>query len=192
MGYSHYWYTKPSIPDKIFSSILHDVKRIQKPLFDIGVPLSGPDGTGDPILDNDEISFNGVNECGHSIKDIFLTWPSKNAYGISVDKIQHVFPNTQIDARTCNGSCMYDSFIFKKHNRCTTRELNEDRLINFNSCKTAFRPYDIAVMAVLIIAKHYLINDIQISSDGDITKWRDTILIVYHFLEYGNDFELDE
>ncbi len=191
MGYSHHWETKQLIPDKTFSLILHDVKLIQKPLFDIGIPLAGPDGTGDPIFNNDVISFNGIDKCGHTAKDLFLAWPSKNAHGISLDKIQHVPSDTQIDARTCNGSCMYESFIFKKYNQCRSRELNYDDLICFNSCKTAFRPYDIAVMTILIIAKHYLINDIRVISNGDITKWHDAIMIVNHFLEYGNDFKLD-
>lgn len=41
----------------------------------------------------------------------------------------------------------------------------------FQFCKTAERPYDVAVTAFLIIAKHYLHNGITITSDGDASDW---------------------
>jgi hypothetical protein len=43
----------------------------------------------------------------------------------------------------------------------------------FNFCKTAQKPYDIAVTACLIVLKHYLGDLIEVSSDGDSSDWVD-------------------
>lgn len=40
-------------------------------------------------------------------------------------------------------------------------------------CKTARKPYDVAVVACLIILKHYLGDLFQVESDGDANDWTD-------------------
>lgn len=45
---------------------------------------------------------------------------------------------------------------------------------DFACCKTAKKPYDKLVQAVLIISCHYNPN-FEFSSDGDFTDWKDTI-----------------
>lgn len=48
-------------------------------------------------------------------------------------------------------------------------EFNRDGAFEF--CKTAQKPYDVAVTAVLLIARHHAPNAITLSSDGDATDW---------------------
>ena len=43
--------------------------------------------------------------------------------------------------------------------------------VDFNFCKTAQKPYDIAVTASLIHAKKVFGDNIKISSDGDWSDW---------------------
>jgi len=45
----------------------------------------------------------------------------------------------------------------------------------FNFCKTARKPYDIVVCVCLLICKHYLGDDIAISSDGNLEEWMPAI-----------------
>jgi len=46
------------------------------------------------------------------------------------------------------------------------------------------------VIICLIIAKHYLTEEIIISSDGRIDNWKDGMLICQKVLGYGLDFTL--
>lgn len=57
------------------------------------------------------------------------------------------------------GNLGHETFILQK------------RITNFTFCKTARKPYDIAVIAVLIYA-NYLNPDLNISSDGNLTDWQ--------------------
>ena len=63
----------------------------------------------------------------------------------------------------------------------------------FEFCKTARKPYDIPVCKVLIILKHYLKDDLKVSSDGDIEKgeWEEPIEeIVQEFgIEYVKEIQ---
>jgi hypothetical protein len=38
-------------------------------------------------------------------------------------------------------------------------------------CKTAQKPYDVVVVACLIVLKHYLPDNIQVDSDGEKSDW---------------------
>ena len=60
------------------------------------------------------------------------------------------------------------------------------------SCKTAWKPYDLAVTTCLVIAKHYLKNDIEVLSDGQIQDWQNAMCLCQHFLGYGEGFTLDK
>jgi len=59
-------------------------------------------------------------------------------------------------------------------------------------CKTAFRPYDLAVNAFLVIAKHYLGENLKVGSDGKVEHWIDAVQICQNAFGYGlEDFKLD-
>lgn len=62
------------------------------------------------------------------------------------------------------------------HEDFTLREhYNEN---NWGSCKTARKPYDVVVVASLILLKHYLKQDFQVDSDGDRQDWLEGLYLV--------------
>ena len=63
---------------------------------------------------------------------------------------------------------------------------------DFAFCKTARKPYDIAVTAFLIICKHYLGDDIEVTSDGDNEAFDDARIFCDKILGYGIDFVSDD
>jgi len=50
-------------------------------------------------------------------------------------------------------------------------------------CKTARKPYDLLVKAVLISAKRHLGKDIEIDSDGDLEDWKEAIQFYQNILK---------
>jgi hypothetical protein len=53
-----------------------------------------------------------------------------------------------------------------------------------DSCKTAFRPYDLAVQCLLLIAKHHLDEGIKVHSGGSDLHWNDPRRLCYAHLGY--------
>jgi hypothetical protein len=58
----------------------------------------------------------------------------------------------------------------------------------FGFCKTAYKPYDVAVCACLIILKYWF-PDIDVSSDGEMQDWQNALDAVKD--AYGNDYVKD-
>jgi hypothetical protein len=58
--------------------------------------------------------------------------------------------------------------------------------------KTGFRPYDIAVTSVLLIAKRYLRDRFVVHSNGGDAQWSDAKRICQQRLEYGDWFGIVE
>ena len=50
----------------------------------------------------------------------------------------------------------------------------------------------LAVNVCLVIAKHYLKDDVLVMSDGIENNWIEAKELCQHFLGYGSDFKLDE
>ncbi|MFS0728355.1 hypothetical protein [Paenibacillus sp. 1P07SE] len=65
----------------------------------------------------------------------------------------------------------YETFDFSQLLRLRSWEEPAEDGTYFQFCKTAERPYDLAVTAFLIIAKHYLKQQLTVSSDGDAADW---------------------
>ena len=61
----------------------------------------------------------------------------------------------------------------------------------FDCCKTARKPYDTVVAAVLIAARHRFGADIRVSSDGEDSEWDPARDLCQDVLGYGKDFSLD-
>jgi len=57
----------------------------------------------------------------------------------------------------------------------------------FVFCKTARKPYDIAVTSLLIIIKHHLGDDIKLSSDGTNDDWLEATVLTEKELKYKKD-----
>lgn len=177
--------------------IVSDFKSVMT-VLEKTVDLAGWDGTGSPEINEDRISFNGVQECGHkSDKTIGIAWPAKGASGVANTwtedaKESSWFAGVQLAKRRCGGDCSHESFILDR-----VRELSDfDRKHAeggkyFSFCKTAFKPYDIAVCAALIVAKNHLKDKIKVTSDGEMEMWKDGVEVCEKVLGYGRKFKFD-
>jgi hypothetical protein len=63
------------------------------------------------------------------------------------------------------GDLAHESFIWE--GIPTISEWRKDEPTTFDFCKTAYKPYDAVVTAILIRAKHIYGSCVEISSDGD-------------------------
>jgi len=210
-GYTHYWYRQKTINRKAYQAIVSDFKRIVPVLEHEGVKLSGVLGEGDPELDDDNVSFNGVRNCGHPVNsEICIAWAAPDAQGVGSsfsDVDGQWFAGRYLTKRCCDGDCSHETFSFprtlKDHEPVGeisyydmagqpvyNREIEVGKYFDF--CKTAFKPYDWAVTAFLVIAKHYLGDNLLVRSDGTSANWQDARLLCQVELGYGLSFQLDE
>jgi hypothetical protein len=186
MGYCHYWEIEQQIDLDSFSTVVADVQRIVLTLDDMGVRLAGPLGEGAPEIDADHIAFNGLWNCGHvKNEEIVIPFPAANAAGIgnSTNAVEGTYLGigTLLKHRTCDGNCSYETFRLTR----TCDAIEKVRNIRCSdSCKTGFRPYDLAVQCVLLIAKHHLKDRIQVWSGGSDYHWNDARLLCYVHLSY--------
>jgi len=167
----------------------------------LGVKLADPHGENTAILRPDMIGFNGVSKCGHTDRDLGITWPSKTAKGVSQNKVGlHLaeivkgswFAGASLETRVCGGDCSHESFFLEQKRELDPKYDNEEKGLYFSFTKTAYKPYDLAVNICLIIAKHYLKDGIKVSSDGEMNNWSEGMNLCQYFLDYGLDFKLDE
>lgn len=61
----------------------------------------------------------------------------------------------------------------------------------FSFCKTAQKPYDIAVTTALIIAKKYFGDSIEIYGDGGVEGFQEAKNLCQSRLGYGDKIEVD-
>ena len=87
------------------------------------------------------------------------------------------------------GENSHETFYINRKNK-----LNKEDNSYFNFCKTARKPYDIAVCCTLIIAKYYFGNGIRISSDGQnndrVDGWDNATELCQKILKYGKRFNI--
>jgi hypothetical protein len=186
MGYCHYWEMEPEIDRDSFSRIVADVERIVLTLYDLGVRLAGPLGKGLPEIDSEHIAFNGLWDCGHTKnEEIVIPFPAPSAAGVgsSIDAVEGSYygMGTLLKHRACDGNCSYETFRLPR--ACNELDRVSDGRFS-DSCKTGFRPYDLAVQCVLLIAKHYLGDRIRVWSGGSDYHWNDARLLCYVHLSY--------
>lgn len=203
MGYTHYWYLPPVIDRPTFKKIVDDFKKLIPEFESLGIKLAGAGGKGKPKLTSEKVIFNGSNNCGHP-ENLLITipWPTDNAKGIAEDNTSAIkgnwFAGTLLNARACDGSCSYESFyierrcddekaIIQKDSADDPREINK----RFGFCKTAYRPYDFAVICFLVIAKHYLGENIIVRTDGTNSQW-DCFDFLQEKLGYGKEYYVTE
>jgi hypothetical protein len=73
-----------------------------------------------------------------------------------------------------------------------TFSVEQDATHGIQSCKTGGFPYDMAIRCCLLILRHHLPEEIEISSDDrNPRKWVDAQEIVNEVLEWDEEFELD-
>lgn len=186
MGYCHYWDVEQGIDETSFSRIVADVERIILTLDDMGVRLAGPLGEGLPEIQADHIAFNGLWHCGHvKNEEIIIPFPAADATGVgsSLSAVEGSYygMGTLLKHRACDGNCSYETFTLVRI--CNEMDRIRDGRYS-DSCKTGFRPYDLAVQCVLLIAKHHLGGRIQVWSGGTDYHWNDARLLCYVHLSY--------
>jgi hypothetical protein len=189
MGYTHYWTFKDqNLDTEKFQGAIKDIQKMIPILDHLGVKLRDGFGEGSPITNDKEVHFNGDRSCGHRQRDIGLTWPALPATGIAVDgngvsATETWCAGRVLDSRTCDGDCSYETFSIERDGSKANR---------FDCCKTAYRPYDLAVTVSLVIFQHWFQSDISVRSDGDIANWKDALDLCKHHLGYGQSFKFTE
>ena len=196
MGYTHYWKVVPEIDKEVFAKIANDFKKLRIPLDKKGVILKGPQGTGAARINDTEIIFNGDSHCGHPQNhELGIVWPAANAGGVSAGQSTQIgdwFAGAQVLTRCCGGQCSHESFVLEQKYTTPSWAKPEPDGKYFEFCKTAFKPYDLAVTAALVIAKNYLGDKISIHSDGEEVHWFDAKMLCKTVLGYGLNFTLDK
>jgi hypothetical protein len=238
MGYTHYWKRVEKFDRKQFEKVVRDFKKVVEHLSAF-VPLADGLGRGKAMIDNNRIWFNGLEKCGHSDRNLGITWPDDKAKGIAfiVERYEEIptrtlvtmlcgqeqelalndsdvsgtwFAGLKLKNRSCGGDCSHETFslplLMEKedwqepigkvshYDAAGKPVYNDPKEIGlyFNCCKTAYKPYDLAVIICLIIAKHHLTKDIHVASDGTLDQWKDGMLICQKILGYGLDFRLKD
>ncbi len=208
MGYTHYWYRKPTLPKKNFQKVVRDLKLVaaycdRQFRTEDGtalIPLGDGHGENFPIFTDKEIIFNGKKDCGHAEnKNLVLPWPTtgeKHTGGVAGqagegDNNEGWYGGSTVSMRCCNGSCSYETFWLPRIREKGEFGSQEKGKI-FDFTKTAYRPYDLIVNCALLIAKNHLGDDIDVSTDGEKEHWQDAIKICAIVLEDVFDFEISK
>jgi len=197
MGYTHYWYREKRIKTNTYQAIVDDFRKLVPVLEKEGVKLAGGLGEGEPQIDYNGVWFNGMRNCGHPVNsEICIAWASPNAQGVgssSTDVDGQWYAGRYLTKRCCDGDCSHETFNFPRVYQPHEWEKPHPEYGNkwFDFCKTAFKPYDWAVTAFLIIAKHYLGDRLIVRSDGTSANWQDARLLCQLELGYGMEFQLD-
>lgn len=171
MGYTHYWDRDPLVNEKNFLKVGADFKKMLEPLRKQGVPLAGGNGEGNPVINDKEIVFNGLKNCGHDVHD-------SDCYGMCGHE-------------TFELPVLFDPVHVRDDGSTWTKEPHEDGKF-FDFCKTARKQYDLAVQVVLIIAKEHLGDQIVISSDGESEEWEKARELCHEILGYGMTFSMED
>ena len=191
MTYSHRFVTEKTLDPENFLKVVEDFKKILKPLEHLGVKLAGPMGEGEPNIDPDYIGFNGMRNCGHQKRNLGMVSPAPGSRGIASTRQtdQEIgtpgYMGLKTNTRVCDGDCSYETFSLEQNKQ--GYESSDPNTRIFDATKTNYKPYDLAVTACLIIAKHHLKDQIEISTDGRHENWEDARMVCQHFLNYGQN-----
>jgi len=84
----------------------------------------------------------------------------------------------------------HETMFFTKIRTLADYEKIKDDGLIFDFCKTARKPYDIAVTCFLIIAKRHLKDSIKVRSDGNLIDWKPAKDLCHSILKYGKTFKI--
>jgi len=124
MGYTHYYYQKKSLTQKQWENVCIETFQILDYCKGKKIKLAFEyDNPAPPLVNNDQIRFNGVKDEGH------------------------------------------ETFIFLK--KKPEEKICSDKSRYFYFCKTARKPYDLAVCLVLLSLANHAPKSVELASDGD-------------------------
>lgn len=196
IGYSHYIQRPRELPVAEFTLLRDDAQRLIEAAQQRGIKLGDAWGQGHPVVSRTEITLNGLEACGHDKNEsVVIPCPAANAGGLGEEGEDAIsgqwFAGSELITRVCNGNCSYETFsiprIMKIEKWQTPTKVDGVNLY-FDFCKTAYRPYDLVVTAILLAAKHRLKNRIRVSSDGTDAQWWDTKLFTFNVLGFGPEY----
>jgi hypothetical protein len=168
MGYTHFWYRTKEIPKESMARIVADFRKLL-PVLSARAKIAGWNGEGQPTISEVEVVFNGVKANDNSHETFsFPQVLEPQDYQKPVGGVAYI---DAAGKKVCNPKATIGKW--------------------FEFCKTARRPYDIYVVAFLVIAKHCLGDSIQVHSDGDLAEWHDGMALVQETLGFGGNFRLD-
>jgi hypothetical protein len=168
MGYTHHWQRPATIPEDIFTALAADMQRVaglaEVPLADSwGKPGSRPLFGGD-LARGGLIAFNGVDwsqPIPQRLQGLLIPPPPKtDPYHAELAAIVDVADDS------------HESFSWpRRQPREAWQTGPAGRADAF--CKTARKPYDVVVVACLLVAKHHLGAEVELASDGCFEAARD-------------------
>lgn len=182
MGYTHYYDTPKEFNKELFAKVVTDFKKILPEILKVKIDketieLAKINKEYDPDIHTKIVLGNGMGDKGSKME-------------ITNDEI--LFNGL--------GELGHETFLLERKTQTEFTRHDGSKYTNeprengkyFNFCKTARKPYDLAVCAILIIAKQHLNDHIIIHSDGEINdEWVFPKKFVQKHLGYGKDFVLD-
>ena len=156
-GYAHNWNRTQIIEPAAFNIICKDFLTLYPRSKQPALRLPTPMGTKSRRSGRSSSASTACLLRPRQESESPGSWPAKNAHGIG----DNARLGGTLPYRTCNGDCSYESVWFE---RCQKAAVMDGMAGGF--CKTAFRPYDLAVTAFLMIVKHHLGSEVQVQTDG--------------------------
>lgn len=198
MGYALYWNREIEFKRDAFERAVEDVVLILSRLSDMGVRLAGPAGKGKPQLGPETIAFNGSVLCGHRYRDLGKPRPSATATGVE-EKEPPYDPKAEpwmsgpfLETRVCGGNCAGDPFFVDRKYIVRDWERTDDEGRYVCECETHFKPYDLAVAAVLVRLKEHLGDAIVIASQNDEHGFEDAKRLCRELFGWASKFEIEK
>ena len=184
MQYNHMWGRPVTLPLHVFCAVVDDFRRLLAPLADHDAHV-GLSEERDPRLDDDVIAFNGVSPCQHGrrlrrVTDVgrLLAVRSPPPLDGRVENRLQAFRR-----RECRGCCPLQPFVLERE--LAQADLADGRASVWRWCRTDRRPYDLAVMCVLIVAREHFGPSFLVDSNGDEPQWLEARLLCERVLGYG-------
>ena len=175
MGYAHRWKRPDERDAGQLRQFATDCAAICREYEANDLRLAGQVGRGSAIINDDLVNFNGAEDCAHTKREEQLVYPSSGAGGMMDNGEPDVTgtwcAGTFITTRRCPGSCAYESLTIPRKWEDAAYRVKDGRIAQ--SCKTNYRPYDIAVTACLLMLRHRFGNVVQLGSSGGEEDWRD-------------------
>lgn len=208
MGYTHFWRRAKELEVEIFKAFAEDVNKLFEAAKTLGIALA--DGIGEtevPEASETRIWFNGSKKQPIGFwttnESISIPWPSPQAGIIDTNpdptasKVAGTWYGGHLLSQRCTpivngyGDGEYETFMIERVFEPQSWEMPDELGRWFAFCKTAYRPYDLIVTAVLVAFKHHF-PEIRVSSDGKEKDWIDGKILCNNTLGYGLDFTVEK
>jgi hypothetical protein len=172
MGYTHYLTQRKNITALDWQDMQAAFVRIMAKAKQEGLQLCGPDGTGSPEFGSDCLAFNGdeSQDCSYD---------HTSSYNGRVTRIEQ-----------CGA---HESFVIERKLQRDEREYSTEKgkLIKWTFCKTAEKPYDVAVTAIGCYLETMWPQYFEFSSDGGADDWQAGLALACRAMpEKGNQMAI--